>query len=153
MMPAMSLIVVGIDGSEDGRKGLRWALEEARLRNATLRVVHAWVLLPPPAPMGLTPPMAPTAEEIELLREASEKLLEHELSELVGDDPGISVEPKAVEDLPAQALINEAEEAELVVVGSRGHGGFAGLLLGSVSQQVAHHAPCPVVIVRQREAS
>ncbi len=152
MMPAMSLIVVGIDGSEESRKGLRWAFEEARLRKATLRVVHAWVLLPPPpAPMGLAPAMSPTVEELEILRNASEKLLEHELSEVVGGDPGISVEPKSVEDLPAQALLNEAADADLVVVGSRGHGGFAGLLLGSVSQQVAHHAPCPVVIVRQRE--
>ena len=148
MMPAMSLIVVGVDGSEDGRKGLQWAFEEARLRKATLRVVHAWVLLPPPAPIGLTPPMALSAEEIDTLRGASEKLLELELSDVVGDDPGISVERKSVEDLPAQALINEAADADLVVVGSRGHGGFAGLLLGSVSQQVAHHAPCPIVIVR-----
>jgi nucleotide-binding universal stress UspA family protein len=151
MMPSMSVIVVGVDGSEDSRKGLRWAFEEARLRKASLRIVHAWVLLPPPAPMGLTPPMAPTAEEIEMLREASEKLLAHELSEVVGDGADIPVEAKSVEDLPAQALITEADEADLVVVGSRGHGGFAGLLLGSVSQQVAHHASCPVVIVRQRE--
>ena len=152
MMPAMSLIVVGVDGSEDGRKALRWALEEARLRKATLRVVHAWFPLPPPAPIGLTPPTAPAAQEIGMLREAAEQLLAHELSEVAGDDPGIPVEPKAVEDVAAQALISEAEDADLVVVGSRGHGGFAGLLLGSVSQQLAHHAPCPVVIVRQREA-
>jgi nucleotide-binding universal stress UspA family protein len=151
MMPEMSLIVVGVDGSEEGREALGWALEEARLRKAALRVVNAWFLLPPPAPIGLTPPTSPGTDEIEALREAAEKLIAHEVAEVVGDDPGIQVEPKAVEDLPAQALINEAAGADLVVVGSRGHGGFAGLLLGSVSQQVAHHAPCPVVIVRKRE--
>jgi nucleotide-binding universal stress UspA family protein len=150
-MCSMSTIVVGVDGSEGARKALRWSLDEARLREATLRVVHAWFPLPPAAPLGFAPPEAPAADEIAMLREAAEKLLEHELSEVVGDDPGIPIEPTAVEDVAAQALIEAAKDADLLVVGSRGHGGFTGLLLGSVGQQVTHHAPCPVVIVRGRE--
>jgi nucleotide-binding universal stress UspA family protein len=70
------------------------------------------------------------------------------VSEVAGPDPEVEVETVAVHGSAAHSLVEAAANADLLVVGSRGHGGFAGLLLGSVSQQCAHHAPCPVVIVR-----
>lgn len=140
----MANIVVGVDGSEHSKHALRWALEEARLRSASLRAVHAW-LMPPynGYGFGVTPMIEPG-----VLSEAAGELLDKAVDEVVGKATDVQVERKVVEGLAAQTLVEESEGADLLVVGSRGHGGFAGLLLGSVSQQCAHHAPCPVVIVR-----
>jgi nucleotide-binding universal stress UspA family protein len=137
-------VVVGVDGSEASRHALSWAAEEARLRGARLVVVHAWTVPVAMAAPGLVPvPLDP-----EEWRAEAEQLLEREVDETLGADPGLPVERLAVPGSSAGALVDAAEGADLLVVGSRGHGGFAGLLLGSVSQQCAHHAPCPVVIVR-----
>jgi len=87
------------------------------------------------------------ADVIEDVRRAAEKLVESELAELGSALSGVDVERTVVEGAAAPALIEAAEGADLLVVGSRGRGGFAGLLLGSVGQQCAHHAPCPLVIV------
>jgi nucleotide-binding universal stress UspA family protein len=137
----MTRIVVGVDGSEPSKAALRWALDEARLRGATLRVVYAWSLRYVTAAGIAVPGVDP-----EQVRADGEEMLDSLLGELPVD--GLDVERVAIEGGPASVLVEAAEGAELLVVGSRGHGGFAGLLLGSVSQQCAHHAPCPVVIVR-----
>lgn len=134
----MPRIVVGIDGSPGSRRALEWAVEHARLRGASLRVVYAWHI----PPLGATP-------DLEALERAAasgaEETFERELAEV--DTTGIEVERRLEERHPVDALLAEAEEADLLVVGTRGRGGFMGLLLGSVSQQVSHHGPCPVVIV------
>jgi nucleotide-binding universal stress UspA family protein len=138
----MATIVVGIDGSESSRNALRWAVEEAKLRRASVVAVHVWAV--PDATMygGL----AVTQNEVEALAQDAREFVEHAVEEAV-PDAVVDVTPIAVEGNPATALIAAARSADLLVVGSRGLGGFKGLLLGSVSQRVAHHAPCPVVVI------
>ena len=141
----MSVIVVGVDGSPESLAALRWAADEARLRGATLRAVHAWFM-----PMVFTsgPPLLVLPETRDELGKEGEKVLAHALDAVAADVEGLAVERSVVEGSAAHSLLRTAKGADLLVVGSRGHGGFHGLLLGSVSQQCAHHAPCPVVIVR-----
>jgi nucleotide-binding universal stress UspA family protein len=150
----MATIVVGIDGSEGSEAALRFALEEARLRRATLRVVHAYVLPlseVAPDPFLLEFPSVP-GPELEAIAEDLDKgatsLIDSALERVLGGaEAGVTLERVAVEGSPAASLIEEAAEADLLVVGSRGHGRVHGLLLGSVSQQCVSHAPCPVAIV------
>src|SRR4051812_36161865 len=145
----MAVIVVGADHSEGAKAALRFALEEAKLRRATLRVVHAWQYAVIGA-TGFEGAYPAIGGDIKMLREAAASDLEATLRESIPETGAVDVERRVVEDRPAAALVEESRDADLVVVGSRGHGGFAGLLLGSVGQQVAHHASCPVVIVQQR---
>jgi nucleotide-binding universal stress UspA family protein len=143
------VIVVGVDGSEASKDALRWALEEARLRQSSLRAVYAW-LYPQIGGRGYIPS---ELLDPELLRQTAQERLDELVAEVAGESPDVELERVASEGPAAQVLVEAAEEAELLVVGSRGHGGFTGLLLGSVSQQCAHHAPCPVVIVRDAGAT
>jgi nucleotide-binding universal stress UspA family protein len=146
-------IVVGTDGSEHARAALRWAVDEARFHEAAVRAVHAWTIVPVTAPpFGEPPVIHPTPDEIAMLQEAAQRLLDESVDEVAAAKDGPAIERKLVQGLAAEALLAEAQDADLLVVGSRGLGGFKGLLLGSVGQQVAHHAPCPVVIVRRRES-
>jgi nucleotide-binding universal stress UspA family protein len=142
-------IVVGIDGSDAAKDALRWALDEARLRSDEIVAVHAWES-PPAMP---EPGPAPGFDLVGILpevEEAGERLVKTVVEEVVGDDSGVTVEPVAIQGPAAPVLVDAARDAEMLVVGSRGHGGFTALLLGSVSQQLAHHAPCPLVIHRER---
>ena len=151
------MIVVGVDGSEPSDKALRWALAEAKLRGVSVRVVSVFepVHVPAAAPLaGGAGVFAPSGleEDVERLRSASAAAAERVLSdalERMGDaaTADIEIESDAVEGSPAEALIDAGRSAELLVLGSRGRGGFVGLLLGSVSQQCAQHPPCPVVIL------
>ena len=146
----MSTIVVGVDHSAGAKEALRFALEEAKLRRATLRAVHAWHFRYE-GWTGLEAGLRPiVADELHELRDAAAAALDSTLREAIPDTAGVEVEPRAVEGAPAAVLVEESRDADLLVVGSRGLGGFAQLLLGSVSQQCAHHAECPVVIVRPR---
>ena len=144
----MNRIVVGIDGSPESKETLLWAVAEAKLRGAALRVVHAWAFPYIAAGPGLDPML--DGQMIDDARRSAEELVERELSELGDEAAGVDIERTVVEGAAAPALIEAAEGSDLLVVGSRGHGGFSGLLLGSVSQQCSHHAPCPLVIVRAR---
>jgi nucleotide-binding universal stress UspA family protein len=143
-------IVVGVDGSQASKEALSWALEEAGLRGDTVVALHAW--MPPyTAPVGLPGAVIAPVEDgtAEAIRKAAEELLVEAVSEAA--EGGVTVEQRLVQGPAAGALIEEARGAQLLVIGSRGHGGFTGLLLGSVSQQCAQHGPCPVVIVRVPE--
>ena len=142
----MSVIVAGVDGSEDSKEALRWALAEAALRGASVRAVHAWSM---PIAFG-GPYMPPQPYDGPELREQAQASLDVAVDEFAGDVPPVVVERVVEQGTPADVLVRAAADAELLVVGSRGHGGFAGLLLGSVGQQCAQHAPCAVVIVRRR---
>lgn len=138
----MEEIVVGVDGSDHARRALAWAATEARLRGARLVAVHAWHV-PATTYSTYTVPLI----EPETLHRAAEETLTAATAAEDTDRMGITLEQRVVEGPAAQVLLHEAEDAGLLVVGSRGLGGFTGLLLGSVSQQVVHHARCPVVIV------
>jgi nucleotide-binding universal stress UspA family protein len=142
-------IVVGIDGSALGRAALAWARDEARVHEATLVAVHAWTFVPPPpiAEPGMVPlPPPDLVGELEGEREAAQAVLDEAVAEL--DGSGVRVEERLAEGPAGDALVAAAADADLLVVGSHGRGGLAAALLGSVSQHVVKHAPCPVVIVR-----
>lgn len=131
-------VIVGADGSEGSRRAIRWAADEARFRGAVLEVVHAWTLLGQPDDGTFDPNYG---------EDEARQFLDAEL-EAVGEAlDGVEVERTVVCDLGAPALIDAAKRADLLVVGSRGRGGFRGLLLGSVSSQVVHHAQCAVAII------
>ena len=138
----MERIVVGIDGSETSQRALRWALEEGRLRQAAVAVVHTWH-----SPSGGAYPYGVPAFDPELYEKAARQVLDTAVDE--EDTAGLPVPVERIVALggAASVIIEAAKGADLVVVGSRGLGGFKGLLLGSVSHQVTHHAPCPVVVV------
>ncbi len=147
------LVVVGVDGSAGAGYALRFALAEAALRRAALRVVCAWT----PLDTFLGPGMATLPGQIEPPRESSEARMRAgraratiptALQEQTDDLSQVRVEKRALEGDAISALLDESKRADLIVVGSRGHGTFAGTLLGSVSRGCAHHARCPVAIVR-----
>jgi nucleotide-binding universal stress UspA family protein len=145
----MSEIVVGVDHSAGAKEALRFALEEAKLRQATLRAVHAWQF----GHIGVTGMeggLPAVGGDLREFRDAATAALDATLREAIPEAGGVQVERRVVEGAPAAVLVEESREADLLVVGSRGLGGFAQLLLGSVSQQCAHHADCPVVIVRSK---
>lgn len=137
----MSRIVVGVDSSEDSRRALAWAIEEARLRDATLELVHAF-----PTPDLTALPMVVTLPSDEELRAAATSILDEVLEDVGGAD-GLSITRTVRAGGAASVLTQAAEGADLLVVGARGLGGFRGLLMGSVSQQSVTHSPCPVVVV------
>lgn len=145
----MSVIVVGVDHSAGAKEALRFALEEAKLRRARLRAVHAWQFGYIGA-TGMEGALPAVGGELHEFRDAAAAALDSTLSETIPDVGDVDVELRVVEGAPAAVLVEESRQADLLVVGSRGHGGFAQLLLGSVSQQCAHHAECPVVIVRSK---
>lgn len=138
----MGVVVVGVDGSEDAGAALEFAAEEAALRGAYLRVVCAWEI-PASATMsvGLVPGL------LQSLGEEAERTVYAAIARVGEIQPSVSCEPTVIEGHPGSVLLDEAQGATLLVVGSRGRGGFAGMLLGSVSHQVLHHAPCPVTVV------
>ena len=138
-------IVVGIDGSPASTRALRWGFDEARERGAELYVVMAYAVPAPPVTVGLAQP--PWRDEDEWRKDA-EAALQSTLLETLGEDTGVRVQTEVIEDSPAKALIEASKRADLLVVGTRGHGGFAGMLLGSVSQHVTAHAACAVTVVR-----
>lgn len=142
----MSTIVVGVDGSESSIKALRFAIDEARIHSADVRAVNAWHV--PPLAYGAG--IGPVPVDLAAYPEVAQGQLEKCLEEVGAASSGVTVTPIVRQGLPADIICEEAAGADLLVVGSRGLGGFRGLLLGSVSQHCAHHAQCPVVIVPNR---
>lgn len=151
-------VVVGVDGSAGSIEALRWALAEARLRKAPLRAIHSWIYLHARVPALVGYPYTAEAAEFDAddataaAQQAAETILDQAFA-AIGDTDDVEVERAIVQGSAAQVLIDAVSEDDLLVVGSRGHGGFTGLLLGSVSHQCAQHAPCPVVIVRKTSAA
>ena len=138
-------VLVGIDGSKESRDALRYAADEARAHGAALLVLLAYSL---PAPLVTIGYGQPRWREDEGWREDAQGLLQRTVHETLGDDSDVQVTTEVVEGPPAPALIDASKDADLLVVGTRGHGGFAGMLLGSVSQHLTAHAACTVVVVR-----
>jgi nucleotide-binding universal stress UspA family protein len=136
------MIVVGVDGSESSKAALRFAAAEAALRDVKLRIVCAWHV-PTAVYAGEGMPVDLATD----LENEAKNIAAEALAEAGRLHPGIDREVRTPMGQPADMLVEEAEFAELVVVGTRGRGGLGSLLLGSVSQHVAHHAECPIVIV------
>jgi nucleotide-binding universal stress UspA family protein len=136
-------VVVGIDGSTGGEAALRFGVEEATQRGLPLRVVCAWE-----ASGGafVGEAFAATADAFTEAERNADDVLRAAL-EQIGPKPAVEVEALSVEGHAPTVLVEQAQDAVLIVVGTRGHGTTAGLLLGSVSKAVVHHAPCAVAIV------
>ena len=143
-MSEWKTIVVGVDGSASSRKALTWAAAEAADHGADLLVVNVWehTLLPPAGSVSVSEHYVPDPSQ-----RTMDDLLQV-IKEELGDDPPVLVNSQVKQGRPAKVLIEESAGADLLVVGKRGHGGFAGLVLGSVSQHVAAYAKCPVTVVR-----
>jgi nucleotide-binding universal stress UspA family protein len=139
-------IIVGIDGSEHSIRALEWAIKEAAARHAPVTVLTVHVV-PQSGWTGMPITLPQDSIDLERAQQAAEEMTLKVTSQLVDAQPA-SVTVRAVIGYPAQQLVEESREADLVVVGSRGAGGFAKLLAGSVSSQVVQHAHCPVVVVR-----
>jgi nucleotide-binding universal stress UspA family protein len=137
-------IVVGVDGSPGSRAALTWAAAEAADHASELVVVNVWehTLMPPAGSVTVSEHYVPDPSQ----RTAQD--LVQVIKEELGEQPPILVQPRVKQGSPAKVLIEESANADLLVVGTRGHGGFAGLVLGSVSQHVAAYAQCPVTVVR-----
>ncbi|MFD5462185.1 universal stress protein [Kitasatospora sp. NPDC127059] len=135
-----------MDGSEQARRALRWAVRQAELTGAVVEAVIAWE--PPFSGWGGNVP----AGGEKPLGESARKVLAESIEKAAGPEPSVEITARVEEGTAAQALLKAAadEDVALLVVGSRGLGGFTGALLGSVGQHCAQHAPCPVVIVRGR---
>jgi nucleotide-binding universal stress UspA family protein len=144
MEASKPFIVVGTDGSPHAERALEFAAEEARRRDAIVHVVTAWHVPAAVYRPGFAPMVNPSLEES--AQEAAEDVAARAAKNLRAR--GLEAETSVCHAQAADALVQQAEGADLLVVGSRGHGGFSGLLLGSVGQQCAQHAPCPTVIVR-----
>jgi nucleotide-binding universal stress UspA family protein len=134
-------IVVGIDGSECSVAALQWATQQAMLTKSTLEVVMAWEW-PPSFGYGYMLPdnFDPASDAHKMLDDAVEKIR--------GSAAGVTIKPVVVEGHPSLALERASRGADLLVIGSRGHGAFAGMLLGSVGEYCIHHVTCPMTIVR-----
>jgi nucleotide-binding universal stress UspA family protein len=137
-------IVVGVDGSQGSRVALTWAAAEAADHGADLIVLNVWehTLLPPAGSVSVSERYVPDPSQ-----RTAEDLLAV-IKEELGEEPPVFVQPRVKQGRPAKVLIEESASANLLVVGQRGHGGFAGLVLVSVSQHVAAYAKCPVAVIR-----
>jgi nucleotide-binding universal stress UspA family protein len=144
--PSNSVIVVGVDGSPSSAAALRWASHQARATGACLRVVTSWGY---PRAYGYDVAYMDDWHPEQAARDAQGEAL----SDAAEDLDGVTVQTTVAEGEPARVLLDAAKEADLLVVGSRGHGELAGMLLGSVSEYCAAHAECPVVVVRPHHTS
>jgi nucleotide-binding universal stress UspA family protein len=143
----METIVVGVDGSAQARRALEWAATEAALRGACLRIVCAWEI-PSAAYIG---GFAPGTEQSphESFRGDAEAIVREAVAEAGHLQPTVACVGEARQGQAANVLLDRAADASLIVVGRRGRGGLASLLLGSTSRQVIHHSACPVLVVHE----
>ena len=133
-------IVVGVDASESSGRALTWAIGEAQRAGGSLFLVNAWMF-----PMALGYAFTTTVHEV---HEAARDVVDRAVARVAEAAPEVAVSGETVEQPAGPALVAAAKDAEILVVGSRGLGGFEGLLLGSVSQYCTRHATCSVVVVR-----
>ncbi|WP_308364849.1 MULTISPECIES: universal stress protein [unclassified Streptomyces] len=140
------LIVVGVDGSDHSKEALRWGVAQAKAIGGRVHAVMSWEWNTNPFAVG-----AGAQEDLATAEEAARRKLADTVAESVGTSPGVPVFRRVEQGTPAQVLVDASAEADLMVVGTRGHGGFKGALLGSVSQQVVQYAASTVVVVREND--
>ena len=133
-------IVVGVDGSVQSERALDWAITQAQRGGATLEIVTAWTF-----PMALGYAFTATVNEV---RQAAQNVVDGAIARVTEVAPDVVVRGHPAEESPGPALVDASGGADLLVVGSRGNGGFKELMVGSVSSYCARHATCSVVIVR-----
>jgi nucleotide-binding universal stress UspA family protein len=138
-------IVVGVDGSASSLAALRWAVHQAELTGGTVDAVVAWKMPATMTGFGFAPVAVADGSDME---QTAQRVLDHAVSKVISPECGPAVRRLAVQGFPAPVLLGASAGADLLVLGSRGHGGFSGALLGSVSQHCVRHARCPVVIIR-----
>ena len=143
--PHRPRIVAGVDGSAKSMAALRWAIGQAEVTGGTVDAVLAWQNPAAIAGYGWAP--VPMSDDPGF-QALAEKTLAETISDVAGPDPAVMINPVVVNGYPASVLLQAVVGADLLVVGSRGHSQFTDALLGSVSQNCAHHASCPVVIIR-----
>ena len=143
-MSTWKTVLVGVDGSPSSHKALAWAAAEAAEHGADLVVLNVWehTLPPPTGSVSVSERYVPDPSQ-----RTAEDLLK-EIKEVLGENPPVLVQPRVKQGSPAKVLIEQSADSDLLVVGTRGHGGFRGLVLGSVSQHVAAYAKCSVTVVR-----
>ena len=142
-----SKIVVGVDGSDGSIDALRWAARQAEFTGATLHVVTAWAFPEHRTPFGIVFDIAESADPTARARTKLDGLI----ADVLGKHEKVVLRAEVIPGNEAETLIHAARGADLLVVGSRGRGGFAGMMLGSVSAQCVRHAQCHVVVVRHPE--
>ncbi|MFJ8535433.1 universal stress protein [Streptomyces sp. NPDC093591] len=143
-------VLVAVDGSPGGQRAIAFAFLEAVLRGTDLVALHAWSTWTDHGEHALGRPVdvVDLVGDVDRLRQEEEQVLTEALAGQREQYPGVTVRPRLVRGRTRPALIEASANAQLMVVGARGHGGFTGLLLGSVSQAALHHAHCPVTVVR-----
>ncbi len=140
-------IVAGVDGSGPSKAALAWAIRQGRLTGATVEAVIAWEF---PVNYGTPAPLMPPRTDFE---EVASEVVTLAIADVSSPDERVTIRRKVVEGNAAQVLLDASAGADLLVVGSRGHGGFVEALLGSVGQHCVHHATCPVVVIRNSVTS
>ena len=136
-------VLVAHDGSAQGRAAVRTAVRYAAALGKPVTAVRAWTISTAPRPSTAAPGYMPPFEDFEAATLAA---LEEDLAPIRSENPEVTITAAVVHGTPAEKLIEASGHADMIVLGSRGHGGFAGLLLGSVSEQVVRHAECPVLV-------
>lgn len=142
MEDTRGIIVVGVDGRQEGDAALRFAVEEARRTGDSVEVVTSWLV------EAIAPyPVAGSFITPEQLADEAGQRLDGAIARVLGDRPDLQIATRVIHGEPGPALVQAARGARLLVVGSRAMGAVRAALLGSVSRYCAHHAPCPVVVV------
>lgn len=139
---SMARIVVGVDGSASAKAALRWAIRQAKLTGGTVDAVIAWHY---PTAYSYPVPISPLSSARELAQRVLDEAV-YEVQQAL--DEHVEITPKVIEGNAARVLLDASQDADLLVIGSRGHGGFVAALLGSTSQHAVQHATCPVVVIR-----
>ena len=137
-MTSDPVIVVGVDGSPSSQRAVRWAAQQAKLTGATLRAVSSWRW---PNYITIVPPGVDLASD-------TRRTLDEVLQEALTGSEDVSVTRHVIEGPPGPALLTQAQDASLLVVGAQGRAAFPGMLLGSVAEYCVRHGSCPVVVVR-----
>jgi nucleotide-binding universal stress UspA family protein len=139
-------VVVGVDGSPVSEAAIKWAAHYAEAVGATIQAVLAWHY---PAAFGQGPVGVAPADVTADVERSRHEIIDKAIEAALGGDPAqVPIERKIAYGHPAEVLIDESKDADLLVVGHRGHGGFTGMLVGSVSTHLVNHAHCPVTVVR-----
>jgi nucleotide-binding universal stress UspA family protein len=137
-MTSLPVIVVGVDGSPSSKRAVRWAAQQAKLTGSTLRAVSSWRW---PSYITIMPPGVDLASD-------TRRTLDEVLEEALTGSEDVSVTRHVIEGPPGPALLTQAQDATLLVVGAQGRAAFPGMLLGSVAEYCVRHGSCPVVVVR-----